>query len=351
MKQGAGFYAVGSVEWEKGGSECGTRRASLGQGTCAMATVATSFCRRVGFHRKTRRASSRTDADNPASRLAKQKHDTSNSEARGYFRDRVVLVTGASSGIGRDVALRFSEMGAKVVVLARRKPLLDELAHEIESHGGSALVLPADVTKRAEVYEAVERTLKDFGRIDVLVNSAGIMRSDPVESMKPRDLERMMAVNLFGTLHAMQSVLPSMRGAGSGNIVNIVSLAGRRGMTPLGGYAASKFALVGLTEALRIELFRSGVKASLVMPGVVDTELGRAKSGDEARPGLVQAMRAMPVRWVTWAVIAAVMLGLAEVDVPPGAAVAEKLASLFPGLTDAVLALGTQFVEWIGKRS
>ena len=298
-----------------------------------------------------RGASSRTDADNPASRLAKQNHDTSNSEARGYFRDRVVLVTGASSGIGRDVALRFSEMSAKVAVLARRKPLLDELAHEIESHGGSALVLPADVTKRAEVFEAVERTLKDFGRIDVLVNSAGIMTPDPVESMKPRDLESMMAVNLLGTLHAMQAVLPSMRGAGSGNIVNIGSLAGRRGMTPLGGYAASKFALVGLTEALRIELFRSGVKASLVMPGVVDTELGRAKSGDEARPGLVQAMRAMPVRWVTWAVIAAVMLGLAEVDVPPGAAVAEKLASLFPGLTDAVLALGTQFVEWIGKRS
>ncbi len=282
--------------------------------------------------------------------MAKQKHDTSKPEALGYFHDRVVLVTGASSGIGRDVALRFSEMGAKVAVLARRKRLLDELAHEIESHGGSALVLPADVTKRAEVYEAVERTLKDLGRIDVLVNSAGIMTPDPVESMKPRDLERMMAVNLFGTLHAMQAVLPSMRRAGSGNIVNIGSLAGRRGMTPLGGYAASKFALVGLTEALRIELFRSGVKASLVMPGVVDTELGRAKSGDEPRPGLAQAMRAMPVRWVTWAVIAAVVLGLAEVDVPPGVSVAEKLASLFPGLTDAVLALGTQFVEWIGKR-
>jgi NADP-dependent 3-hydroxy acid dehydrogenase YdfG len=282
--------------------------------------------------------------------LAKQEHDTSKPEARGYFHDRVLLVTGASSGIGRDISIRFSEMGAKVALLARRKPLLDELAHEIESHGGSALVLPADVTKRAEVHEAVERTLKDFARIDVLVNSAGIMTPDRVEAMKPRDLERMMAVNLFGTLHAMHAVLPSMRKAGSGNIVNIGSLAGRRGMTPLGGYAASKFALVGLTEALRVELFRSGVKVSLVMPGVVDTQLGRAKSADEPRPGLAQAMSAMPVRWVTWAVIAAVVLGLAEVDVPPGAAVAEKLASLFPGLTDAVIALGAQFVEWIGKR-
>ncbi len=286
-----------------------------------------------------------------ASRLAAQERDTSKPEARGYFHDRVVVVTGASSGIGRDVALRFSEMGAKVALLARRKPVLDELAHEIESHDGSALVLPADVTKRAEVYEAVERTLRDFSRIDVLVNSAGIMTPDPVESMKPRGLERMMAVNLFGTLHAMQAVLPSMRRAGPGNIVNIGSLAARRGMTPLGGYAASKFALVGLAEALRVEPFRSGVKASLVMPGVVDTQLRHAKSRDvPPSPGLAQAMRAMPVRWVTWAVIAAVMLGLAEVDVPPGAAVAEKLASLFPGLTDAVLALGTQFVEWIGKR-
>jgi uncharacterized protein len=282
--------------------------------------------------------------------LAKQEHDTSKPEARGYFHDRVVLVTGASSGIGRDVALRFSEMGAKVALLARRKPLLDELAHEIESHGGSALVLPADVTKRAQVHEAVERALKDFARIDVLVNSAGIMTPDRVEAMKLRDLERMMAVNLFGTLHAMQAVLPSMRKAGSGNIVNIGSLAGRRGMTPLGGYAASKFALVGLTEALRVELFRSGVKVSLVMPGVIDTQLGRTKSADEPRPGLAQAMTAMPVRWVTWAVIAAVMLGLAEVDVPPGAAVAEKLASLFPGLTGAIIALGAQFVDWLGKR-
>jgi short-subunit dehydrogenase len=158
-------------------------------------------------------------------------------------------------------------------------------------------------------------------------------------------------VNLFGTLHAMQAVLPSIRRAAAGNIVNIGSLAGRRGMAPLGGYAASKFALVGLTEALRVELFRSGVKASLVMPGVVDTQLGRAKSRDvPPSPGLAQAMTAMPVRWVTWAVIAAVMLGLAEVDVPPGAAVAEKLASLFPGLTDAILALGTQLVEWLRKR-
>src|SRR5713101_4696549 len=149
-------------------------------------------------------------------------------------------------------------MVAKVAVLSRRKPLLDKLAHEIESHGGSALVLPVDVTKRAEVYEAVERTLGDFGRIDVLVNSAGIMTPDPVEAMKPRDLERMMAVNLFGTLHAMQAVLPSMRRAGSGNIVNIGSLAGRRGMAPLGGYAASKFALVGSPKRCGSSCFAAG---------------------------------------------------------------------------------------------
>ena len=315
------------------------------------------------------------------------------------------MITGASSGIGRDLATTFARMGAKVILVARRQAVLDELARDLAEAGGDVLVLAADVTRRADVRDAVDRALAHFGRIDVLVNSAGIAIPDRVETMPPEDLERMMSVNLMGTLHTMQAVLPSMRAAGAGSIVNIASLAGRRGMPPLGAYCATKFAVVGLTEALRVELYGSGIRLSLVMPGVIDTPMVREPtprptaadasacppsaqlsaadasgressrqatgSDDAARqvnpsphPTTAQetaaddtagpvslklipdSMLAMPVQWVTWAVIAAVVLGLAEVDVPPGAVVMEKIAALFPSLTDAVLALGTRLFDW-----
>jgi hypothetical protein len=122
-------------------------------------------------------------------------------------------------------------------------------------------------------------------------------------------------------------------------------------MPPLGGYCASKFAVVGLTEALRVELYGSGIRLSLVMPGVIDTPMAHGADAADAFKGLPESMYAMPVQWVTWAVIAALVLGLAEIDVPPGAAVAEKIAALFPGLTDAALALGNRVLEWSTRRS
>lgn len=269
---------------------------------------------------------------------------------RGYFRGRTMLVTGASSGIGRDVAVTFAGMGARVALLARRKTLLDDLAEQIRADDGDALVLPADVAKAADVREAVRSALAEFGHIDVLINSAGILEAAPVESINPAALERMLAINLFGTLHAMQAVLPSMRKAGAGHIVNIGSLAGRRGMPPLGGYCATKFALVGLSEALRVELYGSGVRLSLVMPGVIDTPMSQSSGTPEALKGLPASMYAMPTQWVTWAVAAALALGLAEVDVPPGAAALEKIAALFPSLTDAALALSGRVLEWTSRR-
>jgi NAD(P)-dependent dehydrogenase (short-subunit alcohol dehydrogenase family) len=267
------------------------------------------------------------------------------------LRGRTALITGASGGIGRDVALTFARMGARVAILARRKNLLGDLADEIRQGGGEALVLPADVTQRNQVRESVARALADFGQIDILVNSAGIVLPSAVESLKPRDLHRMLEVNLFGTLHTMQAVVRSMRRAKVGNIVIIASLAGRRGLPPLGGYSATKFALVGLAETLRVELHGSGVRVSLVMPGVVDTPMADnfvAGGGNTSIPGVLPAL---PVQWVTCAVIAAIVLGLAEVDVPPGAVLLEKMAALFPGLTDATLAFGTRFAQWLGARS
>ncbi len=266
----------------------------------------------------------------------------------GYFRGKSIVVTGASSGIGADCALAFGEQGANVALLARRTAPLEELAGRIIKAGGKALALQCDVTDRARVFWAIEQARDAFGTIDILINSAGVLIPDAVEQLRPEDLERMMATNLYGAVNAMHAVLPIMRRKKAGNIVNVASLAGRRGVSPLGGYSATKFALVGLTEALRVELFGTGIHVSLVMPGVIDTPMARvAQMHAESLKGM-PTMMAMPVRWVTWAILAAAAFGLTEVDVPPGAAVAEKLASLFPGVTDALMSVGSRILQGAG---
>ncbi|HKV55263.1 MAG TPA: SDR family oxidoreductase [Candidatus Binataceae bacterium] len=270
--------------------------------------------------------------------------------SRSFFRGRTLLVTGASSGIGYDIARVLAGLGAKTGLIARRQNLLDDLAARIRDEGGNAFAYAADVTIRSEVQSAIGKVLNEYGHLDILINSAGILERCEVETMDPESLRRMLEVNLFGTLHATQAVLPAMRRARAGNIVTIASLAGRRGIPRLGGYSASKFALVGLTEALRVELFGSGVRVSLVMPGVVDTPMTKSEQTAEGSRWIAEGMPGMPVRWVTWAVIAALRLGLAEVDVPPGAAVVEKLAALFPSFTDAALALSGRVFGWAANR-
>jgi NAD(P)-dependent dehydrogenase (short-subunit alcohol dehydrogenase family) len=264
---------------------------------------------------------------------------------RGYFRDKSVVITGASSGIGEDVALGFARQGARVALLARRKSMLEDVAGRIDAAGGRARAIACDVTKRAEVDAAIEEATRGFGRLDILVNSAGILIPSEVEKLKLADLERMMSVNVYGALNAIQAATPIMRRQRAGSIINIASLAGRRGISPLGGYSATKFAMVGLTEALRMELFATGIRVSLVMPGVIDTPMTTDTVMEDMELGTMPSFFKMPVRWVTSAVLAAAAFGLTEVDVPPGAAVGEKIAALFPGITDAFLSVGSQMMK------
>jgi uncharacterized protein len=283
-------------------------------------------------------------------KIMAQSTDGSNEpRARGYFRDRAVVITGASSGIGEDVALGFARQGARVALLARRKSMLDDLAGRIDEAGGRALAIACDVTRRPEVDAAIEHATHAFKRVDILVNSAGIMIPAEVEKLKLSDLEKMMNVNVYGALNAIQAAIPIMRKQGAGSIINIASLAGRRGMSPLGGYSATKFAMVGLTEALRMELFGSGIRVSLVMPGVIDTPMTSDAVIEGMELGELPSFFKMPVRWVTWAVLAAAAFGLTEVDVPPGAGVGEKIAALFPGVTDAFLSVGSQMMKAAGR--
>ena len=263
------------------------------------------------------------------------------------FRDRVVLVTGASSGIGRATAVAFGAAGARVAVIARRRAELERVAAEITASGGRALVAPADVTDRAQVAACFEAVTSTYGPIDIVVNNAGILIPSPVTDLRPQDLEAMLRVNLFGALFVMQEAVAQMREQDAGTIVNVASLAGRRGVTPLGGYCATKFALVGLTEALRTELDRSRVHVALVLPGVVETPMVEAVEHDPDFVDLWPAALNMPPSWVVWAIFAAVRFRLVEVSVPPGAATLEKLAALTPGLADTVVRWARSMSHWV----
>jgi hypothetical protein len=257
------------------------------------------------------------------------------------FRGRTVLVTGASSGIGRETALAFAAAGANVVLVARRASVLAKVAAESRKLGAATLVAAADVTRAATVAGAFHKAVKRFGTVDVVVNNAGIMIPSKVVDLRTADLQRMLDVNLIGALHVMQEAVQVMRRHGRGHIVNVGSLAGRRGFSPLGGYCATKFALVGLTEALRTELVGERVGVSLVLPGVIDTPMASAAQRDPETAGTWPEALTMPPSWVVWSIFLAIRFRLAEIAVPPGSALIEKLAALAPGTTDSLLRRAT----------
>ena len=264
------------------------------------------------------------------------------------FRDRSVLVTGASSGIGRAVALAFAAAGARVALVARRREQLEEVRRLA---GADAAVFPTDVTRPEEVAACFAAAEARLGGIDVVVNNAGVLLPAPVTEIAVADLERMMRVNVFGALSVMQEAVPRMRARGGGSIVNVASLDGRRGVTPLGGYCATKFALIGLTEALRTELHGTPVHLGLVLPGVVETPMVEEVSHDPEFLDLWPASLNMPPSWVVWAVFASVRFGLIEVSVPPGAGTLEKLAALAPGVADTLVDWARSASHWWASRS
>jgi len=261
------------------------------------------------------------------------------------FRDKVVVVTGASSGIGRATALAFAAAGAKVALVARRREVLEEVARL--AAGGEVAVLPADVTRREDVRACFAGVRARFGRVDVVVNNAGILLPAPVAEIEGADLDAMLRVNLFGALFVMQEALPLMLAQGGGCIVNVASLAGRRGVTPLGGYCATKFALIGLTEALRMELHGHPVHVGLVLPGVVETPMVEQVTHDQEFLDLWPSSLNMPPSWVVWAIFAVARFHLVEVSVPPGAATIEKLAALAPGAADAIVSWARATSHWL----
>jgi NADP-dependent 3-hydroxy acid dehydrogenase YdfG len=186
---------------------------------------------------------------------------------------QVALVTGASSGIGAATALALAEAGASVAIGARRRDRLDELSGQLRERGTAVLPLDLDVTDERSCANAVARTREELGGLDVLVNNAGVMLLGTIVGADPEDWRRMIDTNVFGVLYMTAAAIDGMVEQGSGDIVNISSVAGRVARLGSGVYNASKWAVNAFSESLRQEVTERGVRISLVEPGAVDTEL------------------------------------------------------------------------------
>jgi len=245
---------------------------------------------------------------------------------------KTAVVTGASSGIGRAAAVELARRGANVVVAARRAEKLGEVVRACEALGVRATAVVADVTSRDDC----RRLIESAGDVDVLVNNAGFAVFDAIEDAEPGDLEAMMETNYFGTVRCTQAVLPRMLARRAGTIVNVASIAGIMGYAGMGGYCATKFAIVGFTEALRDEVAGRGVRVALVCPGTTETEFfSRAERGKmPAASRLIPGLR--PER-VARAIADSAEDGHYRRIVPVAAALYMRLKELFPRLAHLLM--------------
>jgi NADP-dependent 3-hydroxy acid dehydrogenase YdfG len=186
---------------------------------------------------------------------------------------KVAAVTGATSGIGEATAVALAQAGAAVALAGRREDRLDALQKRIEDGGGKALAVPTDVSDEAQAKAMVERTVSELGGLNILVNNAGVMLLGPIQDADTDEWRTMINVNCLGLLYCTHAALPAMREAGGGDIVNVASTAGRQANLGSGVYNMSKFGVVAFTESLRQEVLHIGVRASVVEPGMVSTEL------------------------------------------------------------------------------
>lgn len=247
----------------------------------------------------------------------------------GGFRDKTVIITGGSEGVGAATARRFAEAGANLVLVARGKKKLDLIAEELRPSTG-VLTMAMDVADTDACSSLCKRAAFEFGNIHVLVNNAGYHRRGPVERMAPEELGRMIDVNLRAPIILCRIALPYMRKAGAGAIINVASLAGRTPVMGAATYSASKFGLRAFTFALGEELADSGIKLAAVSPGPIDTGFIMTNIDEVADITFSQPLS-------TAEEVAQVIMDLAvnerrEQSMPPVSGVLTTVSYLFPGL-------------------
>jgi NAD(P)-dependent dehydrogenase (short-subunit alcohol dehydrogenase family) len=261
------------------------------------------------------------------------------------FRDRSVLITGGSRGLGLEIARRFACEGARLTILGRDVPSLESARAELKQIGGKVLAISCDIRNQEDVQAAVRETIARFGGIDVLVNNAGIIQVGPLEEVTTDDFEDALATHLWGSLYSIQAVLPHMRQQRFGRIVNICSIVGKIAVPHLLPYTASKFALAGLSEGLAAELPGSGICVTSVFPGLMRTgsHVNALFKGDHEKEFAWSSIGgSMPVLTINASraaaqIVEAARRGRKSLVITPAAKVAALAHGIAPGLV--ILAL------------
>lgn len=265
---------------------------------------------------------------------------------------KVVLVTGGSRGLGLELSRQLAKRGAKLAICARSESHLEKARTELAARGADVIAIPADVTSRTEVNKVVKEVIKTFGKIDVLINNAGVMQVGPQEEMKIKDYKEAMNTNFWAALYGMHAVLPHFIRQGAGRIVNITSIGGKIAVPHLLPYTASKFALVGLSEGMHAELKKENIHVTTVVPNLMRTGSPRnvsVKGKHESEYAWFKISGSSPllsqsVEVAAKNIIRAMEYGEAEVVLSLSAKVAILLKGFAPGWVNALTSMANHFL-------
>lgn len=250
----------------------------------------------------------------------------------------VIVISGASSGIGAATARLFGKEGYRVVLAARRLERLESLADEIRSDGGQALAVATDITKLEDIRTLVETSLDHYGQIDVLFNNAGFGRLDWLENLDPlKDIEALIRVNLLGVIQLTRAVLPHMIERRTGHIINMASLAGLVATPTYTVYAASKFAIRGFSDALRREVGVWGIHVSVIYPGSVETEFTEHARINRRTGTITPKALRLQAEDVAQAVLSVIQHPRRAMIMPWIMSVGILMNNLFPAISDWVM--------------
>jgi NAD(P)-dependent dehydrogenase (short-subunit alcohol dehydrogenase family) len=263
------------------------------------------------------------------------------------FKNKVVLITGGSRGLGLVLAREFASEGARIAICARDATEMSAAKEDLESRGAEVFDAICDVTNEDEINQLVGDVCMRFGQIDVLVNNAGIIQVGPLATQTERDFKDALDIHFWAPYRMIQVVLPIMRGAGRGRIINIASIGGKIAVPHLAPYCASKFALVGLSNALHVELAKENIYVTTVCPGLMRTGShvnAYFKGQNEKEYALFSISNALPVSSVSAEsaarqIVAAARRGDAELIISPQAKIAAKMNALLPEMTADILSL------------
>ena len=253
---------------------------------------------------------------------------------------KVVIITGASSGIGAATARRLARDGMRLTLAARREDRLKQISADVETLGGQALAIQTDVRNREDIHRMVQATVDRWGRIDVMFNNAGLSHDDAFEKINPDDIRDEIHINLTAVIECAQAVLPVMLRQKSGHIINVSSIAGLIATPGSSIYCSTKFGLNGFTDALHRELLGSGVRVSAFCPGYTPSEISPdLKAIAEGQPDAPSIPGVMPISYVADQVARLIHSPRLRVIIPHSWKILVIVAFLFPGVADTLMPL------------